>query len=1045
MWVASSCSGDVTVEAWTGEPGAPGATRVERGNCSTARARSAAPRSLQAPLGRAEIGSVRVSRTTAQCSREFTVDDITFSPVAQPDTEISPARRRSSRSADASFLFLGNQPDSRFDCSLDGAPSVAVPAAVRATPAWRAGAHTFTVAMRDRFGTPDATPAAYTWTVDLSPPPAAAARPAGSPRRRGRRRRRRRARQLPGGRERRRRPTRTPTASATPARPAPSGALTPVDGRARRRRGAQRRGVRQAARRPRARLAQSAAVGLRAARRASPRCRSGTVVDARKGSLAMQSTVDGRRIGAGGRTPVGHARGGHLPDPPAEARAGRADEDPDRPRAPERARRRGGVRAHRRLRPDQGPRAQHGPQPHGGTEKGLFRIVGAAGISTATDATWVTQDRCDGTRTDVGKGRGRVLDRATRKTVTVRVGPLVPGQGEAVRGEAGGMRLALAAAWWRCWSPPRRARSRRPRRHVRDTSPTRITDSGATFSGECGADRDREGRARRRPVPATWSARYPYITFDAAAGARRAVRAAAGRRRAPHSRPAAADVRRRDASGVTGTAAGRPCVLAAPGIDSRRRRSGHRFDATRWTSTTSSFSTTADQPDTQIGAGPPFTLTTQPPARRQRSSASSTAPLVTPCTSPFSPAGPRARHAHAQRVRDRRLRPRDATPATTTFTVAAPPVAVDTRRRRRARRQRQLPRRGQRRPGRRRRRRRRRRLRAAPARQRPAGRGRDRGRARRSRARCSSSSRRACPSRPAASSRSRASRRCRSARPSTPARARSSWTPPPTASPPPTAAPSASRPGSRPACSRSSRQRAKKGVAKKTAIATDIGLLSPPGAEAALRRAAREGHRPLGLDGRQGPLPHARRREHRHRAQRHLHHHRPLRRHGHRGRPRPRHARGQGLQEARGRPARAAPTWRRRSSSGAQGPPDSGRLEAVGRPTRSRARCSAASLTPTDVLERARPWKFGRAPSRRRRRTPSLTSSERRAQLLRARPRAPASSTARGARRRRSGASPGRPRSARRPAARRPARPSRRRRRRRRGSRARSARRRRRR
>ena len=71
------------------------------------------------------------------------------------------------------------------------------------------------------------------------------------------------------------------------------------------------------------------------------------------------------------------------------------------------------------------------------TEKGLFRIVGAAGISTATDATWATQDRCDGTRTDVGKGRVRVLDRATGKTVTVRAGPLVPGQGEAVRGEAG--------------------------------------------------------------------------------------------------------------------------------------------------------------------------------------------------------------------------------------------------------------------------------------------------------------------------------------------------------------------------------------------------------------------------------------------------------------------------------------------------------------------------------------------------------------------------------------------------------------------------------
>ena len=56
------------------------------------------------------------------------------------------------------------------------------------------------------------------------------------------------------------------------------------------------------------------------------------------------------------------------------------------------------------------------------TEKGLFRIVGGAGISTAKDATWATRDRCDGTRTDVGKGRVSVLNRETRKSTTVRSG-----------------------------------------------------------------------------------------------------------------------------------------------------------------------------------------------------------------------------------------------------------------------------------------------------------------------------------------------------------------------------------------------------------------------------------------------------------------------------------------------------------------------------------------------------------------------------------------------------------------------------------------------
>jgi hypothetical protein len=35
---------------------------------------------------------------------------------------------------------------------------------------------------------------------------------------------------------------------------------------------------------------------------------------------------------------------------------------------------------------------------------------------------WATKDRCDGTRTDVGKGSVRVLNRTTDKTTTVKAG-----------------------------------------------------------------------------------------------------------------------------------------------------------------------------------------------------------------------------------------------------------------------------------------------------------------------------------------------------------------------------------------------------------------------------------------------------------------------------------------------------------------------------------------------------------------------------------------------------------------------------------------------
>jgi hypothetical protein len=56
------------------------------------------------------------------------------------------------------------------------------------------------------------------------------------------------------------------------------------------------------------------------------------------------------------------------------------------------------------------------------TTKGLYRVIGGAAITTAPDATWVTRDRCDGTRTDVGRGRVSVYDREEKTTVRVPSG-----------------------------------------------------------------------------------------------------------------------------------------------------------------------------------------------------------------------------------------------------------------------------------------------------------------------------------------------------------------------------------------------------------------------------------------------------------------------------------------------------------------------------------------------------------------------------------------------------------------------------------------------
>ncbi len=99
---------------------------------------------VQSALGRAEIRTIRLTVNCGECFPDFSVDDITYSPVAQPDTEILARPDAVTRSPDASFVFLGNQPDTRFDCSLDGSVAVACrpPFTAYGLPA---GPHTFTV------------------------------------------------------------------------------------------------------------------------------------------------------------------------------------------------------------------------------------------------------------------------------------------------------------------------------------------------------------------------------------------------------------------------------------------------------------------------------------------------------------------------------------------------------------------------------------------------------------------------------------------------------------------------------------------------------------------------------------------------------------------------------------------------------------------------------------------------------------------------------------------------------------------------------------
>jgi hypothetical protein len=54
--------------------------------------------------------------------------------------------------------------------------------------------------------------------------------------------------------------------------------------------------------------------------------------------------------------------------------------------------------------------------------KGVFRTLGGAATATARSATFVTTDRCDGTLTQVGKGKVSLAVKGRSKPVTVRGG-----------------------------------------------------------------------------------------------------------------------------------------------------------------------------------------------------------------------------------------------------------------------------------------------------------------------------------------------------------------------------------------------------------------------------------------------------------------------------------------------------------------------------------------------------------------------------------------------------------------------------------------------
>lgn len=73
------------------------------------------------------------------------------------------------------------------------------------------------------------------------------------------------------------------------------------------------------------------------------------------------------------------------------------------------------------------------------TVKGVYRTVGAASTTVAQNATYTVQDRCDGTLTEVGRGRTSVVAKGSSHPVTVKAGQgyFVPGRFLSLKGVVG--------------------------------------------------------------------------------------------------------------------------------------------------------------------------------------------------------------------------------------------------------------------------------------------------------------------------------------------------------------------------------------------------------------------------------------------------------------------------------------------------------------------------------------------------------------------------------------------------------------------------------
>ena len=90
--------------------------------------------------------------------------------LTAPDTTIDAQPADPSSDTTPTFAFSSSEPGSTFECRIDGGSWTSCSSPDTISPALAEGSHTFDVRAVDAAGNTDASPASYTWAIDLTAP-----------------------------------------------------------------------------------------------------------------------------------------------------------------------------------------------------------------------------------------------------------------------------------------------------------------------------------------------------------------------------------------------------------------------------------------------------------------------------------------------------------------------------------------------------------------------------------------------------------------------------------------------------------------------------------------------------------------------------------------------------------------------------------------------------------------------------------------------------------------------------------------------------------